>query len=338
MNPAFLLLSVVAAALPVLCYLLFIWWLDRYEREPLGVVALTFLWGATGGVIVGVQLSLVAVGVLVQGGVEPDFAVTATVVAPLAEEPAKAIVLGILLLGRNFDNTTDGLVYGAATGLGFAMTENFFYFLEPSQSGDVETFEQLVFIRGLFTALMHCAASATFGAVLGRFRFRGFPRQWIVAPLVGYGLAVLIHGAFNGLLSATVTTGEETYSMAALAIVPVVGLVLFAITQMALHAEHKMIQRELEAEARHGVLPVEHARIIPFHLKRRRSDWLSPAIDKETYVKAATILAFRRHQARLQGKATGSQNAEIHRLRVQINNLLAEAGLTEYIQTPRRRF
>ena len=42
-------------------------------------------------------------------------------------------------------------------------------------------------------------ASATFGALLGRFRYRGTVRQWIVAPVLGYALAATIHGLFNGL-------------------------------------------------------------------------------------------------------------------------------------------
>ena len=40
------LLAVVFATLLILGYLLFIWWLDRYEREPIWLVGLTFLWGA----------------------------------------------------------------------------------------------------------------------------------------------------------------------------------------------------------------------------------------------------------------------------------------------------
>ena len=320
-----LLLSVGAAALPAIAYLVFIWWLDRYEREPLGLVVLTFLWGATAGIFFGIYLSLQIVGLAANAGADLTFAETATFVAPIAEEPAKAGVLFLLLTGRNFDNTTDGLVYGAATGLGFAMTENFFYFLEPVRAGDVEAWQDLVMIRGSFTALMHCAASATFGALLGRFRYRGTVLQWVVAPLLGFAISAGIHALFNGLLVATAESGDEVYSMAALGVVPVVGLCLFAITQITLHLEHKMIQSELEAEARGGVLPVEHARIIPFFTKRKKSGWLPGTIDREKYVKTATILAFRRHQARLRGRPTNSQNPEIHKLRMELHQMLESA-------------
>ena len=54
-------------------------------------------------------------------------------IAPLIEEPAKALCLLALYRSREFDNATDGFVYGAAAGLGFGMTENFFYFGGPKE-------------------------------------------------------------------------------------------------------------------------------------------------------------------------------------------------------------
>src|SRR5690606_36679790 len=132
------------------------------------------------------------------------------------------LMLFLLLTGRNFDNTTDGLVYGAATGLGFAMTENFLYLMGPYQAGDVEGWTQLVLIRGSFTALMHCAASATLGAVLGRYRYQSTTRQWVLAPLLGLRLAMLLHSALYLLVTLTAETGAAWYGLTALGIVPVV--------------------------------------------------------------------------------------------------------------------
>ena len=43
------LLAVALATFLILGYVLFIWWLDRYEREPIWLVGLTFLWGGLGG-------------------------------------------------------------------------------------------------------------------------------------------------------------------------------------------------------------------------------------------------------------------------------------------------
>ena len=43
-----ILLSVLAAGVPMIGYLLLMRWLDRYEREPLTLVAAAFAWGAIG--------------------------------------------------------------------------------------------------------------------------------------------------------------------------------------------------------------------------------------------------------------------------------------------------
>jgi len=327
MSEIYLLLSVIAAALPVLCYLVFVWWLDRYEREPLWLVGLTFFYGATGAIFLGVYASAMAMALLAHAGVSTDMSVTAGLIAPLCEEPAKGLFLLGLLVGKNFDNTTDGLVYGAAVGLGFAMTENFFYFLGPYSAGDVEAWTQLVVIRGLFSALMHASASATLGATLGYFRYRNNFLQWVGAPALGLAVAICIHAAFNNLLTLTVRTGDEQWSVLALAIVPVIVAVLFAVTQLALFAEHKMIQRELEHEAYAGVLPYSHALIIPFAGKRKKDGWLPPNLDKAEYIKTATLLAFRRHQARLRGTDTGSKNREIHALRMKLTGMLERARM-----------
>ena len=37
------LASVLAATVPILAYLMFVWWLDRYEREPIWLVSLPYL-------------------------------------------------------------------------------------------------------------------------------------------------------------------------------------------------------------------------------------------------------------------------------------------------------
>ena len=137
MDVTSLSFAVWAAALPMIIYLGVIWWLDRYEREPFWMVALTFGYGA----LFAIAFSLVGTVLVTRFfGIDPtDMTATATWVAPLVEEPGKASILFLLLLSRHFDNTTDGLIYGAAVGLGFAMTENFLYFRKFQLAGDSET-------------------------------------------------------------------------------------------------------------------------------------------------------------------------------------------------------
>ena len=48
-------LSVFLASLPMIFLLVLVWWLDRYEREPIWLVVLVFAWGAIGGVLLGID-------------------------------------------------------------------------------------------------------------------------------------------------------------------------------------------------------------------------------------------------------------------------------------------
>ena len=317
MNDGYLAICAIGAALPVAIYLAVIWWLDRYEREPFWLVGLTFGYGAVFGIIFGILGSLALIDFF---GIT-DRGVAAWLVAPIVEEPAKAAILLLLLLGRHFDNTTDGLIYGAATGLGFAMTENFLYFERLYDPNHPQAFEALVLMRGLFTALMHCAASAIVGAMLGFYRYRGKTKQWVIAPAIGLTLAILIHGIFNGALVHAQHTGDTEWAYLALGLVPVLGLILFIVTLVSVSREHRMLRQELLAEAAEGTFPEAHAHVLPFILKRRHHAWLAayPDVNRKRYIHAATLLAFRRHQAeRLQGRSHPAIHADITALRTEI--------------------
>ena len=104
-------LSQLAAAVPVLAYIFIIWRLDRYEREPLWLIGMTFLWGALGGTCFGCLLSVPPAAMLEAAlGQQWGDVGTAVVVAPFVEEFTKGIVFLPLLFSKNFDNETDGLI------------------------------------------------------------------------------------------------------------------------------------------------------------------------------------------------------------------------------------
>ena len=84
-------LSVLAATIPMFTFLGVVWWLDRYDREPIWMVALTFFWGAFGGaglsLLGNTSLHLLIAGLL---GAEQAEWMGPVLVAPLIEEPTKA--------------------------------------------------------------------------------------------------------------------------------------------------------------------------------------------------------------------------------------------------------
>ncbi|MFT6144464.1 MAG: RsiW-degrading membrane proteinase PrsW (M82 family) [Myxococcota bacterium] len=312
-----LALSVVASVAPMGLFIAVIWWLDRYDREPIWLMALTFLWGAVGSITVALMVSGVAtIAVLVVAPASADL-IGAAVIAPLVEEPSKALVLLPLLLSRHFDNTTDGFVYGATAGLGFAMTENFLYFASTGLSGDPTFWMQTVVVRTLYTGVMHASATAVVGACIGFAHFRG-PVVLVIGAVIGLAGGIGIHSLWNGLLTldAVRATGSAGF-MVNLVVFPIEVLFVFVMFQFCLWTEKRVIHRELLLEASdEGTLPAEHAVILSSWFKRSVSKtWLQTSTPHSAYIRTATTLAMRRHQATLLGDR---RNGAFYRERVRV--------------------
>lgn len=317
------LLSVVCAVVPMLTFLMIVWFLDRHDREPLWLVILTFVWGACGAVgfaILGNQ-SFVSVLTTVFGSQVAD-TISAPIVAPLVEEPMKALVLFVVMFSRHFDNATDGFVYGAAAGLGFGMTENFFYFVNVAASGDLAMWVQTVVIRTFFSALMHACATSCVGAMLGFARFRGAGWKGAALP-IGFGLAVGMHALWNGMITIGILTDNVGFVFANLALFMLEFGVLFVVFQISLWEERGTIRRELADEVEQNLLPLAHATAVGSWWNRSKTDWLPQGVPHRPYVKALTMLAVRKHQSRNTTHPFYSE--DVVRLRGEVHGLRALA-------------
>jgi RsiW-degrading membrane proteinase PrsW (M82 family) len=289
------LASIPCAVLPILGFLWLIWWLDRYDREPLGLFLGVFAWGAVGAVVlalVGSGIVAVPMGVIAPPGTADALAMT--FVAPLVEEPSKAIILLLVARSREFDNITDGFVYGAAAGLGFGMSENLMYFMRAAAEGDPGVWIATVVIRTLYSALMHAGATSIVGAAIGVAKFR---RGAVGTMLLAGGLAAAMgmHALWNGLL-ALAQDGAGALGLINFVLFPLEFALLVATFQLCLVFEHRMLRRELEHEAGLGTLPLAHVRTLATYALRWRRDWLPPGVDHHEYVRHATTLALRKSQ------------------------------------------
>jgi len=113
-------------------------------------------------------------------------------VAPFVEETLKALVLIYLIRSLHFTYIVDGALYGFATGIGFAIMENFEYIFEPSTAVAVA-------IQRVFSAnLVHAFSSAAIGIALGVFWLRTSRLRWLVLGS-GFILAIGQHMVFNNL-------------------------------------------------------------------------------------------------------------------------------------------
>ena len=125
------LVSLFFGFVPMFFYAAFVYWLDRYEKEPKALLGAAFFWGvvfAAGGAYI--LNTVFGIGIYVVTGSESatEFG-TASIVAPVIEEILKGLAVGIvfLLFRKEFDSILDGIIYGGLAGLGFAATENTLY-------------------------------------------------------------------------------------------------------------------------------------------------------------------------------------------------------------------
>jgi RsiW-degrading membrane proteinase PrsW (M82 family) len=294
------------------------------------LIALTFLWGAVGGVIgaivgsllldLGAQIFVLPVASMLGGDTDTIGTVIGTVViAPIVEEPSKALFLLYVMWNRHFDNMTDGFVYGAAAGLGFGMTENLVYVL--GVSGDAALWGTTVIVRTFYSAVMHATATAIVGASLGLARFRGC-LALVVSGVLGLALAMAVHGVWNGLLVYGQIADTTMPYVADLVLFPLEVATVLLVSQICLADEACTIRRELGEEAARGTLPAEHPPILASTIRRLFHGWLPPGVDQRRYVRAATALAMRRKQVRQMGaSAPPFYRDEIVRLREQVVTL-----------------
>jgi RsiW-degrading membrane proteinase PrsW (M82 family) len=303
----------------MLVFLPIVWWLDRYDREPIWLVLVSFSWGAlfatTGA---GVLNTVFIHGLTSLLGAPLASQLGTIIVAPLTEEPLKALILIAIMFSRNFDNATDGFVYGAAIGLGFGMVENFLYF--AGTIDDAGTWFMTVMVRTACTAVMHAMATSISGAALGWGKFRTRDIR-VISGCLGLFIAIGIHTLWNGLaVAAGVTTGSVFLLDILIFLIELVAiLVIFLI---CLQGEARMIRRELAIEAEGGVLPPQHVNILASVRQRSRTGWLDKTIPQEQYIQTATKLAFRRMQARGRGTNRSYYN-EVRKLRHEIRAMFA---------------
>jgi len=291
------------ALLQALVALLLIRGLDLYEREPFTLVAAMAFWGATGAA------ALAAFGneVLLRS-LSHDVRVVfgAAVFPPLVEEGAKGLALVAAFIvahwaSRHFhtlevEGPTDGIVYGAAVGLGFAFTEDFFYFVNATYTlGLSSGLDVFVSRRDFFgpTMLHHALFTATFGAALG---LATWARGWfarIALPVLGLALAFAMHAVNNGLVELVLVLrygladtadwlaqglgaaeaadldADAEWAVAFLRVLDYVYIAAFAIAiALWLRQQRRVIREELTDEVGSGLVEPEELAMLPSFWRR----------------------------------------------------------------------
>lgn len=283
--------SLLLAAIPILIYLFILWWLDKYEREPIKFLLIHFAWGMIGAVILSGIISSIINKVLITFSSSEESAdfISTLITAPLVEEAFKGIFLIFTIRKMIFDNLTDGIVYGGAIGLGFGMTENFLYFF--FSTSNLSELIHLAIIRNLFSVSAHFIATSTFGVFVALSKFKTQSIKFIII-MTGYLIAVGIHLIWNFTVSFSLTF------LIGILFISITLILIFVLIQFSLSFERNILIYEMNDEILRGSLNSKFASIIPDYKLRNSKGWIDERFRKD-YIKLATKLAFRKNQLKI---------------------------------------
>lgn len=320
-----LIIGLICATLPVPIYLMLLLWIDRYESEPLWMLATVFFWGALVAVFIAIifntSFSIMAAVATNSKQIGENFG--AVISAPIVEESAKAFILVVMFLWKKdeFDGIVDGIVYAGMVGLGFAMTENILYYGRAMQGG-LGGLTVVFIIRGMAAPFSHPLFTSMTGIGLGwaRQSNNGFVK--VTMPVLGFMLAILLHATWNG----TATYGGLVGFLAAYFLImgPAFIITLMVIF-FSLRREGRIVRQFLYADYQKGLFdPQEYERLCTIR-GRVGTSW-----------NALTTRGFSEWRTRMRCHQIASELA-FHRSRVargiERNPLLAQERENSYLYT-----
>jgi protease PrsW len=251
-GPGATLISTLLAAISFPLVILVLFWLDRYEPEPTRYRLAAIGWGG----VVAVVLSVVAEQLLFSVPGTNTFIETA-IIAPIVEEAGKGLFLVVVVIFRRAEihGLLDGLIYGALVGVGFAFVEDIVYYLSSLQSGALPV---TFFLRGVMGPFAHPLFTSALGIGVGVAVTTRRPALRLLAPILGYLGAVVMHGVWNG---SAFWGGDGFFFTYAAIMLPLLAVAL-AVGIWARSREGKMLAAALQQTVAMGWIRPEEIRWI----------------------------------------------------------------------------
>ena len=175
----------LASLAPVFIILFYIYFRDKYDKEPLGLLIKSLI----AGMLIVIPIVLVErllVAIMPPIGKVPAAAYNAFLVAGSTEEVFKFLALYLLVWkSPSFDEKFDGIVYAVFVSLGFAAVENVLYVLDGGY--------QTAIVRAITAVPAHALFGITMGYYLGIARMyselrKEYLRKAILIPIVLHGI------------------------------------------------------------------------------------------------------------------------------------------------------
>ncbi|WP_345508396.1 PrsW family intramembrane metalloprotease [Terrabacter aeriphilus] len=263
-----IVVAALMAIVPVFVIVPTFLWLDRYEAEPVRYRVFAFLWGALVAVVGAFFLNTFGLKLLVEAAWNDPLATGAVYLAPVTEETLKGlgILLIFLLRRREFDGVIDGIVYAGLIGAGFAFSENILYLGQAYNEYGSEGLTATFLVRGLMGPFGHPLFTSLTGIGIGIAVTARRPATRVLAVVVGWVCAMLLHGLWN--LSAL--AGMDGFFEAYLTYQVPLFLAFLGFLLWLRRREGRLIGRHLSPYADAGWLT--HAEVTMLsHLRLRRA-------------------------------------------------------------------
>jgi len=252
-GPVAFLIGLVTATIPVPLYVILVLWIDRYESEPLWMLATAFFWGALVATFVAYLINSTG-GAIVSALAGPAAGNTFALVisAPIVEECSKATILFIFFFFKKdeFDGVIDGIVYAALVALGFAMTENVLYYAKAALGGGASLTVTL-FLRGFLAPFSHPLFTSMTGIGLGLARQTRNVAIKLIAPVLGLLMAIFMHSIWNG---SGAIFGGGVFLLTYIVIMVPSFVILLVVIGIALYREGQLVREFLLCDLERGLL------------------------------------------------------------------------------------
>lgn len=189
------MLTFFIVLLPVICFVLWIYYKDKYNKESIDVLLKYFVLG----IIVSFFAIIIEKFLMDRNIFEEDTRLiyTAFIVAGFTEEVLKGITLTFFAnREKSYDEKLDGIMYSIFLSLGFATIENIIYVNYEKLSSVFE----VAFVRSFISIPAHLIFAITMGYYFSGYKFEKNTVKKRQELFLTFLIPILFHGIFDFIL------------------------------------------------------------------------------------------------------------------------------------------
>ena len=198
------------AVAPAMVIILYIYFKDKFEKEPISFLFKNFLLGGTASILITFLLGAFVAYLIPMTDDKSIFQqfLKAFFVVALVEEFSKYVIVKYYAQrNKEFNEPFDGIVYAVFVSMGFATLENILYVFQYGAG------------TGITRAFTAVPAHATFAILMGYFMGKAkFSKNKIQLNITGLIIATIFHGAYDFFLFIDFIPGIATGAFVSLII------------------------------------------------------------------------------------------------------------------------